>query len=237
MPRGHPILALLPGPLRPLPPRPSPPRRPARRLCASQVRECRRKELQQRLLEELEDVLDLLVELVALELVPVPLEDRVPDLQQRRPLLEVLWRHAERRAGLLHECGEQRLPALGEVVRGDDRDGLGELRLDRLGYHEEEREQVVAHLLLDVFADCHLRGLRIPVPLAHVLEEDRGGLLDVRRLAVGGEQGEHAGGSGGRLLELLQPRLGLFARIRVRIDRLREAAGQLSWVGHSVALE
>eukprot|EP00967_Tisochrysis_lutea_P128467 scaffold219749_cov28-Tisochrysis_lutea.AAC.1 len=68
--------------------------------------------------------LDLAEKLVRFEHVPVSPEDGVAYLEKCGALLVVFGRSAKCRTSLLHECGEQPLPPLGEIVRGDDRNSL-----------------------------------------------------------------------------------------------------------------
>ena len=74
----------------------------------------------------------------------VPLADRVQDLQQPGHALVVLLRR--RCLELRQQPWQQRLPLGREVVRGDQRHGLGELALQQLGHREVELQQVVLDL-------------------------------------------------------------------------------------------
>mmetsp|Transcript_44279 Transcript_44279/g.103553 ORF Transcript_44279/g.103553 Transcript_44279/m.103553 type:complete len:231 (+) Transcript_44279:2248-2940(+) len=189
----------------------------------AQVGERRAEELQQRLLQVVEDELDLAVQRVRLELVPIPLEDGVRDLQQRAPLLVVLGRRHERRRRLRDERRQQRLPRLREVVDGDEGDGLRELQLDLAGHAQEELEEPVAHLLLRRVGHRDGRLIGRPVLPHEVFEEDSARLAHFERHRLHRQNLKHCGRAAGLLLELLELRLGCLAGTHLVVDALREA--------------
>ena len=97
-------------------------------------------ELEQRRFEGGKDGLNLGIEGVRLELVPVAASDRVGNLEQAAYLCVVARRRARGGTELADELPEEVGPLIREIVRGDEAHRLGELRLEPWRHGKEERE-------------------------------------------------------------------------------------------------
>ena len=184
-------------------------------------------QLEQRAREGVQDVLELLVQLVALVRLPVPLEDGVCGCENADDGAEV---PGAGDAHALDELGQQTRPSLGEIRGGDDGQRLGELRLDQARGAEHEADEHRPHLILLAGGDGVRRGraddvrlLLHPVVLHEVLKGNRGALSHGGVAALGREQAHEEHGEPGLDAAVLQELLRLRAHRGVGRERLLQA--------------